>query len=66
MIEDIKGLHIYIYFDDLLFSGSTEEEYNNILKQVMERGKILNVTFYRSKLQIKMYNVKYFWHIFCA
>lgn len=59
---DISG--VIIYCDDLLIAASSEEEHDNILKQVFERAKKCNVKFNQNKFQYKLREVKYFGHVF--
>jgi hypothetical protein len=54
---DIEG--IYALFDDLIIAASTEQEHDDILRQVFLRAREKHVRFNREKLQHKVTKVKY-------
>lgn len=49
MFNDIKC--VFIYGDDILIHAETEEEYNKILIEVLERARENNVKFNKNKFQ---------------
>ena len=51
MFEDIDGVEVIV--DDLLIWGTTEEEHDRRLKEVLERAKQRNLKLNRDKSQIK-------------
>ncbi|XP_044764622.1 uncharacterized protein K02A2.6-like isoform X2 [Coccinella septempunctata] len=53
---DILGNKIYI--DDLIISGSTEQEHDVVLKKVLDRAKKLGITFNKNKFQFKKREIK--------
>lgn len=57
----IRGIHIQT--DDILVGGSTLEEHDEILKQVIERARKLNIKFNKNKFQYRLKSVKYLGHI---
>lgn len=59
---DIEG--VVVYFDDLLISGTTKEQHDIVLNQVINRAKQLNVKFNKNKIQYQTSEVKYLGHIF--
>lgn len=57
--------NVIVYFDDILIATKDEKQHDQILKQVMDRSKLLNVKFNNQKLQYKTNNVKYLGQVFC-
>lgn len=55
--EGISG--VIIYFDDVMIAAETLEEHDEILKQVMERARSLNIKFNKEKLQYRLRKVNY-------
>lgn len=51
LFGDIKG--VGIYFDDLIITGSTEQEHDDNLRLVLERAKKYNIKFNKAKIQFK-------------
>ena len=56
VFEGIKGIHIVS--DDIIIAGSSLQEHNQILRQVLERAKECNVRFNYDKLQLRVPEVK--------
>lgn len=59
---DIEG--VFIYIDDILVTGKTEEEHNRRLEIVMQRAKLNNIIFNSEKLQYKVPEVSFLGHLF--
>lgn len=57
----IPGIHIQT--DDILVGGETLEEHDQIVQQVLERARTLNIKFNKDKLQYRLTTVKYLGHI---
>jgi hypothetical protein len=55
-----------IYFDDILIATETEGEHDQIVQQVIERAKEMNIKFNKKKLQYKRKEVKFLGLIFKA
>lgn len=49
---------MHIIADEMIISASSEQEHDEILRQVMERAKKSNVKFNKDKLQYKVHTVK--------
>lgn len=58
---DIQG--VAIVFDDIIIAASSMEEHDNILRQLLERARQVNVRFNRSKLQLTVQSVVYLGHV---
>lgn len=58
---DIFGdiLNVEIYFDDLIVSGSTEEEHDLALDEVFKKAELYNVKFNSKKLQFKLKEITF-------
>lgn len=55
MVQIFGGLeNVDVYFDDLIVSGSTEEEHEIAIKKVMEKAKEFNIKFNKNKIQHKL------------
>ena len=52
VFEGIKGIHIVS--DDIIIAGSSLQEHDQILRQVLERAKERNVRFNYDKLQLRV------------
>ena len=59
---DIPG--VIVYFDDLLIAAENIQKHDDILKQVIERARDINVKFNPMKIQYRVQEVKYLGHIF--
>ncbi|XP_031335047.1 uncharacterized protein K02A2.6-like [Photinus pyralis] len=59
---DIDG--VGIYFDDLIITGTTEQEHDEKLRLVLERAKKFNIKFNRNKIQFKSRQVKFMGQLF--
>jgi hypothetical protein len=55
-----------VYFDDILIATETEEEHDQIVQQVIETAKEMNIKFNQKKLQYKRKEVKFLGLIFKA
>jgi hypothetical protein len=55
-----------VYFDDILIATETEEEHDQIVQQVIETAKEMNIKFNKKKLQYKRKEVKFLGLIFKA
>ncbi|KAG5861056.1 hypothetical protein JTB14_030400 [Gonioctena quinquepunctata] len=44
-------LNVIVYFDDLLITGESEEEYDIALKSVLEQARLMNLKFNPNKVQ---------------
>ena len=64
VFEGIKGIHIVS--DDIIIAGSSLQEHDQILRQVLERAKERNVRFNYDKLQLRVPEVKYLGTIITA
>lgn len=51
--------NVEIYFDDLIVSGSTEEEHDLALMEVFKKAETYNVKFNSKKLQFKLKEVNF-------
>ena len=52
--------------DDILITGSTEEEHDTVMTKVLKRTKENNIGYYPDKLQYKQKRVNLYhriWHI---
>lgn len=58
---NIEG--VQVVFDDLIISGTTEQEHDEIFKKVLDTAKRHNITFNKEKLQFKVKSVKFMGHI---
>lgn len=61
LFGDIPGVEVY--FDDIIVTGSTLKEHDDILIKVLERAKMKNVKFNKDKFQYRISEVKYMGHI---
>ena len=61
---DIDGVHII--FDDLIIAASDDSEHDQILRKVLERARANGVRFNRSKVQLRLPEVKYLGHLLSA
>ncbi|XP_063242528.1 uncharacterized protein K02A2.6-like [Bacillus rossius redtenbacheri] len=61
---DIPG--VLVYFDDLLIAAANEVEHDQILLQVAQRARALNVKFNVRKIQFKKEEARYFGHVFSS
>jgi hypothetical protein len=57
------GLAVY---DDITVGGKTLEEHDKALKLVLDRARERNIKFNRSKVQLRVNQVKYLGHIISA
>lgn len=62
LFGDING--VGIYFDDLIITGSTEQEHDDVLRLVLERAKKYNIKFNKAKIQFKSRQVKFMGQLF--
>lgn len=58
---DIQG--VAVVFDDIIIAASSMEEHDNILRQLLERAREMNVRFNRAKLQLTVNSVVYLGHV---
>ncbi|XP_044756800.1 uncharacterized protein K02A2.6-like [Coccinella septempunctata] len=58
--EGIEGVHIYV--DDILVWGSSKDEHDKRLLQVLERARECNIKFNSSKCQFSLNEVNYIGH----
>ena len=61
---DIDGVHII--FDDLIIAASDDNEHDQILGKVLERARENGVRFNKSKVQLRLPEVKYLGHLLSA
>ncbi|XP_072398160.1 uncharacterized protein [Diabrotica undecimpunctata] len=67
MNEKIFGdLPIGIYFDDFIISASTEEEHDEIIKDVIKRAERSGIRFNKNKIQCKVSEVSYICQVFSS
>ena len=52
--------------DDIIIAGKDTEEHNNVLKQVLKRVRLQNIKINRSKVQLRVNQVKYLGDIVTA
>lgn len=55
---------MFIYIDDILIAAKSEQELDRIINQVVERARSLNIKFNENKLQFKVTEVSFLWHVF--
>ena len=63
-VSDISG--VIAVHDDIIIDGKDTEEQDNALKQVLKRARSQNIKFNRSKVQLRMNQVKYIGDIVTA
>ena len=61
MFEDIQGVEVVV--DDLLIWGTTEEEHDARLEEVLRRAQQRNLKLNKDKSQIKLKQISYIGHI---
>ncbi|KAL7849545.1 hypothetical protein SRHO_G00211680 [Serrasalmus rhombeus] len=61
LFEGIDGLETYI--DDILVWGATIEQYDQRLRQVLERSRVKNFRLNKEKCKIGLEEIKYLGHI---
>ena len=61
---DIPG--VLAVYDDITVAGKTLEEHDTALKLVLERARQRNIKFNKSKVQLRVEQVKYLGHIISA
>jgi len=62
--DDIKNVNVY--FDDILVSGSTIEEHDLALNEVIKNSRKFNIKFNSAKLQYKVPKVKFLGFLFSS
>lgn len=60
LIDGIEGVRGYM--DDIMIYGSTQEEHDSRLIEVLERARKLNFKFNKKKLQLSVPTIKYLGH----
>ena len=50
-LGNIPGVYVA---DNMIITASTEQDHDEILQKIMERGKTANVTFNKDKIQFKV------------
>ena len=55
---DMQGVEVIA--DDMIIAGATEEEHDQLLKNVMQRAREQNVRFNPKKVQFKQQRAVYF------
>lgn len=53
-----------MYFDDILISATTKAEHDEILNEVIQQARILNIKLNPKKLQLRVTKVKFLGFIF--
>ena len=61
LFGDIDGVEVI--FDDIIVAAQDEQEYDKIMKKLLEKAKVKNVKFKPDKLQYKIKEVKYMGNI---
>lgn len=61
MFEDIEGVEVVV--DDILVWGTTEEQHDARLRQVLERAQVHNLKLNETKCHIKQQEVSYIGHV---
>lgn len=56
--------NVSVYFDDILISATTKAEHDEILNEVIQQARILNIKFNPKKLQLRVTKVKFLGFIF--